>query len=200
MMKRASVLCVALAGIFGWAAFGAVEDVPAFVERWSAQGRRLGLPSGRKVVRVVRHEIGGTAPAFHEARFAGGGFAVVDSNEPDGEVIAFSDRGEVVEDDKNPLWVMLKRHMMLKATEGVLVKSSKQTTIPQTKISDLRVMPLLESKWNQLDADGRPCYKLLYAERLLLRMRRDGDGPGHALSPVAGAPLEDRNERVLGRA
>lgn len=157
-MKAFRCVALALVGLFGFAAEAAVRDVPSFVERWSARGRRLGLPSNRKALRTVRHEIGGSAPAFHEVRFAGGGFAVVDPSGETGEIIAFSERGEIVEDDKSPLWALLKRHMMLKAAGGVAAKTLGQTKTSAENISDLRVAPLLASKWNQEKAGGKPCY------------------------------------------
>ena len=140
----ATLLCLPLV-----ASAIATRDVPLFAERWSAKGERLGLARGRRVAKVVRHEIGGTAPVFHETRFEGGGFAVVDSSAD--EIIAFSDVGELNACEDNPLWILLKRHMMLRAA-GVDAKPLRQTSA--SAVSDLRVAPLLKTRWNQQQSAG----------------------------------------------
>lgn len=145
----ATLLCLPLV-----ASAIATRDVPLFAERWSAKGERLGLARGRRVAKVVRHEIGGTAPVFHETQFEGGGFAVVDPSAD--EIIAFSDAGELNACEDNPLWILLKRHMMLRAA-GVDAKPLRQTSA--SAVSDLRVAPLLKTRWNQQQtAGGLKCW------------------------------------------
>lgn len=136
-------------------AAGTVAESSSAVERWSARGSRLGLPRGRRVIRVVPHSIGGTAPAFHETRFEGGGFALTDATDPDGRVIAFSADGALSEDPRSPLWALVRKHMMLKAILGA---EASAPVSPVSAVSDLRVAPLVQSRWDQATAGGGYCY------------------------------------------
>lgn len=143
--------------LLGYAALAmgaGTNDVSAWVEHWSAQGPRLGLPRGRRVAEVVRHEIDGGACILREARFEGGGFAVVAGSSSAGDVIAFSDRGELVESDDNPLWVLLKRHGAHLSAE----RARPLAMAAPTGVSDLRVAPLVESRWSQTSAAGQKCW------------------------------------------
>ena len=134
---------------------GTVAESSSVVERWSARGSRLGLPRGRRVIRVVPHSIGGTAPAFHETRFEGGGFALTDATDPDGRIIAFSDRGELTEDPDSPLWALVRKHMMLKSVLGA---EASAPVSPVSEVSDLRVAPLVQSQWDQKKKGGGYCF------------------------------------------
>lgn len=144
-----------------WTAFGAggpdaFARTSAAVERWTARSRRLNLPVARKVRQVIPHRLSSAAPVtFHEARFEGGGFAVTDANDPEGGVIAFSSRGEVVESEESPLWTLISKHLALKAKYGAAAKLAQTSA---AAVSDLRVEPLIQSRWDQKTAGGGYCY------------------------------------------
>lgn len=85
------------------AAFAAEVDLAhakAFAKGWR----------GRNVRAARTHRTSAGESRFHVVAFEGGGWAAVGADDEDAPVIAFSDKGEdIVEDDRNPIWFLVKR-------------------------------------------------------------------------------------------
>ncbi len=142
-------------------------------------GGRFGAPSGE----VMSASIGGTN-LFHSVALAGGGFVVV--SDADGAMLAFSGEGRFSETNAAPLWTMLladtgvapsQRAMrplpiadpgsdapelpdgvsVARTTVGSRLLSATSVTT-ESGIEDLRVSPLVESKWNQSTVSGKKVY------------------------------------------
>ena len=156
-------------------------------QHWLEDDAALGCSLGSEVdaVRTCSPQEGAT---FHVVKLKGGGFVVMSSDTTREPVVAFSYGGDLVESDNNPLWVLLKNDLalrvgedasssgkpsLLKATVGgspgsdneakwnrLLGKSGGLLRASQgvSVISDVRVAPLVQSKWNQDDVAGSPCY------------------------------------------
>lgn len=164
-----------------------VEQAGIAAHRWLQDDAALGCPLGTEVdcVRTCSPQ---EDAAFHVVKLKGGGFVVMSSDTTREPVVAFSSGGDLVESDSNPLWVLLKSDLalrvgedigasgksgLLKATAGgssgsdneakwnrLLGKSGGLLRASQGVflISDVRVAPLVQSKWNQDDVAGSPCY------------------------------------------
>lgn len=164
-----------------------VEQAGIAVQRWLQDDAALGCPLGTEVdcVRTCSPQ---EDAAFHVVKLKGGGFVVMSSDTTREPVVAFSSGGDLVESDSNPLWVLLKSDLalrvgedvgasgksgLLKATAGgssgsdneakwnrLLGKSGGLLRASQGVflISDVRVAPLVQSKWNQEDVGDSHCY------------------------------------------
>ncbi|MBR4258120.1 MAG: C10 family peptidase [Kiritimatiellae bacterium] len=124
--------------------------------------------------------------SFHVVKMSEGGFVVMSADTRRAPVVAFSSGAELVEDDSNPLWVLLKNDLAVRtqdesATGGakrlLAASSSSAESANEAKwakllgggrrllaaqgmssVSDMRVAPLVKSKWNQDNVGGNPCY------------------------------------------
>ena len=125
--------------------------------------------------------------SFHVVKMSEGGFVVMSADMRRAPVVAFSSGAELVEDDSNPLWVLLKNDLAVRtqdesATGGakrlLAASSSSAESANEAKwakllgsgqrrlaaaqgissVSDMRVAPLVQSKWNQDNVGGNPCY------------------------------------------
>ena len=170
-MKRLNFLLALLLPLVAAAASVTSEQARTAVGNWlrtrSAPGCRLGAR-----VEAVRTCAPTNGVAFHVARLAGGGFVVTSADTRIEPVIAFSDSDDLRETDDNPLWALLKGD--LAARKRALGGASLQSVAPggaarpteeETRwakllkggatlqsvvpVSDIRVAPLLSSKWGQ---------------------------------------------------
>ena len=164
-----------------------LEQAGIAAHRWLQDDAALGCPLGTEVdcVRTCSPQ---EDAAFHVVKLKGGGFVVMSSDTTREPVVAFSSGGDLVESDSNPLWVLLKSDLalrvgedvgasgksgLLKATAGgssgsgneakwnrLLGKSGGLLRASQgaTVISDVRVAPLVQSKWDQEDVGDGHCY------------------------------------------
>ena len=125
--------------------------------------------------------------SFHVVKMSEGGFVVMSADTRRAPVVAFSSGADLVEDDSNPLWVLLKNDLAVRtqdesATGGakrlLAASSSSVESANEAKwakllgggrrllaaaqgissVSDMRVAPLVQSKWNQGYVGGNPCY------------------------------------------
>ena len=128
--------------------------------------------SSADTVRTIRSSL--KTPLFHIVKLSGGGFIVVAADDRISPVIAFSDCEEFIEDEQNPLWVMLNRDIPMRlsvatASSGVkiatpnaiAVSSSLENTATKTGtavVEEMRVQPILKSKWDQTTVGGRVVY------------------------------------------
>ena len=139
-------------------------------------GRNAGFPTGR-----MRTFSEGGTNLFHLVELSGGGFvavAAVDSRPP---VMAFSPSGDLpAEDDGGPLWAMLaadgaaaagipsrrpsRRRLSMRESHAASAIRPYGAASPATassslaSVSDVRVAPLVESKWDQKKAGGKNTY------------------------------------------
>ena len=156
-------------------------------QRWLEDGAALGCNLG-VAVDSIRTCSPQEDASFHVVKLKGGGFVVMSSDTTREPVVAFSSGGDLVESDANPMWVLLKKDLalrigeeaatnrkpgLLKATAGgssasgneakwnrLLGKSSGLLRASQgvSSISDVRVAPLVQSKWGQDYVDVNPYY------------------------------------------
>lgn len=156
-------------------------------QRWLQDDAALGCNLGTEVdsVRTCSPQADAT---FHVVKLKGGGFVVMSSDTTREPVVAFSSGGDLVESDSNPLWVLLKKDLALRVGEDVttnrksgllratvggssgsgneakwnrllgksggLLRASQGAAV----ISDVRVAPLVQSKWDQEDVGDGHCY------------------------------------------
>ena len=156
-------------------------------QRWLEDGAALGCNLG-VAVDSIRTCSPQEDASFHVVKLKGGGFVVMSSDTTREPVVAFSSGGDLVESDADPMWVLLKKDLalrigeevatnrksgLLKATSGgssasgneakwnrLLGKSSGLLRASQgvSSISDVRVAPLVQSKWDQEDVGDGHCY------------------------------------------
>ena len=168
-----------------------------------SQGDQMECPIDGAVSSVRRCSATNGA-AFYVAKLTGGGFVVTSADTEIDPIIAISSEPDLVEDPKNPLWVLLTGDMA--ARKDDLAASSKARTklmragasgaapisdaaarwanltapaaaaspasgakllsagagggsgAGKSKISDVRVAPLLKTKWGQSYVAGKPCF------------------------------------------
>ena len=165
------------------------------VENWLAArpAAQMGAQFKRKISALKTIQEGG-ADAFHIASLEGGGFVVLSADDRIEPVIAFADSGTLEEDEKNPLWALLKRdipkrfdaHQLGKAIardvktlrgrlrgrlrafltpseewKALLAGEATQLNSQangKSSITDVRVKPLIASKWSQSKVGSKNCY------------------------------------------
>lgn len=100
MRSLLSLLCVLFAANLVFAAEVGLDEAKNFALRWRGRG-----------VRAARtHKTAAGESRFHVVSFEGGGWAVIGADDEDAPVIAFSDNGEdLVEDERNAVWFLVKR-------------------------------------------------------------------------------------------
>ena len=182
-----AVAVSAIVALYACAEEVSADSAGIAAQRWLEDDAALGCSLGLEVdaVRTCSPQEGAT---FHVVKLKGNGFVVMSSDTAREPVVAFSSGGDLVESDNNPLWVLLKNDLalrvgeesttnrksgLLKATAGgssgssneakwnrLLGKSSGLLRASQgvSFISDVRVAPLVQSKWGQDYVDDRPCY------------------------------------------
>ena len=82
------------------------------VAGWAALGDALtgaDVFGGREIAGVTTYKGADDNGAFHVVSFVGGGFAVTSGDTEVTPILAYSDGGEFVATDENPLWVLLTR-------------------------------------------------------------------------------------------
>jgi len=133
-------------------------------------------PLGAKVGRQARHvrtfnREGTDTPLFHVVALEDGGFVVTSADTKVSPIIAISEDEDLIEDEKNHLWVLLNRDLpqrmdTVSSTMTLLAGDEMSAEEEQwasllgggqisimaagvDPISDVRVAPLVETKWNQ---------------------------------------------------
>ena len=174
---------IALAGAVS-AATVTADQAKTAVQRWLRDDPALGCPI-QGTVGEVRTCTPTNGASFHVVKLAAGGFVVTSADTRRAPVVAFSSGADLVEDDANPLWVLLKRDLAIR-TQGEssgggarlmgaapaeveaaneakwakLLGGGAQLMSMQgiSSVSDVRVEPLVQSKWNQDNVGGNYCY------------------------------------------
>lgn len=164
-----------------------LEQAQTAVRNWLSTDPALGCPLGMSV-RSARTSSVTNGATCHVVQLAEGGFVVTSTDTRLEPVIAFSEGSDLVEDDRNPLWALLKRDLVARARSTQVGGASLQSVTPATvtlsateskwakllsgevrlqgvtSVSDVRVAPLVLSKWGQdqnsiyLDVGEENCY------------------------------------------
>ena len=131
---------------------------------------------GQTVREVKTYKNRAGEPLFHVVRFAEGGFVVMAPDDGILPVIAFSEGDDLVRDTRNALWVMLNQDLPQRLSENrkkapaakktiraewAALQSGGSTTTNNpgvSSVSDVRVSPLVKSKWSQSTVGGKTCY------------------------------------------
>ena len=181
------------------------ERARTAVSRWltarTASHMRARLGKTVKAVRTVRE---GDADVFHVVRLEGGGFVIASADDRIEPIVAFSGTGALEESDGNPLWALLRRDMSgrlrahrdgkatPRAAESLRGRGIRRLkTAPEEwqsllsksvasngfgDIADVRVAPLLKTKWSQSGGsynyytpNGYPCGCVATAGAQLMR-------------------------------
>lgn len=158
---------------------GSVDAVHAAnaAELWVA---RTHAPSRAPTGEVRTFSLGDTN-IFHLVGLLGGGFVAVGADGSSASIIGFAANGTLPDsDDGSSVWELVAdssmprtetsrrkagswsdrpRFSVASATVAMPRKRSASTQYVQdASLIDLRVAPLLESRWNQKEAQGSPCY------------------------------------------
>ena len=187
-VKSIVVIAVsAIVALYASAEEVSADSAGIAAQRWLQDDAALGCNLGAEVdsVRTCSPQEEAT---FHVVKLKGGGFVVMSSDTTREPVVAFSSGGDLVESDSNPLWVLLKKDLALRVGEDVttnrksgllratvggssgsgneakwnrllgksggLLRASQGAAV----ISDVRVAPLVQSKWDQKDVGDGHCY------------------------------------------
>ena len=182
-----AVAVSAIVALYACAEEVSADSAGIAAQRWLEDDAALGCSLGLEVdaVRTCSPQEGAT---FHVVKLKGNGFVVMSSDTAREPVVAFSSGGDLVESDANPLWVLLKNDLALRVREDVassgksgllkanmggssssgneakwnrlLGKSGGLLRASQgvSSISDIRVAPLVQSRWNQENVGGSYCY------------------------------------------
>jgi len=183
---RMGALLLAALAFCGAAAAATVtaDQAKTAVQRWLRDDPALGCPI-QGAVGEVRTCTPTNGASFHVVKLAAGGFVVTSADTRRAPVVAFSSGADLVEDDANPLWVLLKRDLAIR-TQGEasgggarlmgaapseveaeneakwakLLGGGAQLMSMQgiSSVSDVRVAPLVQSKWNQENVGSDYCY------------------------------------------
>ena len=151
LLRRAAILLAALAtSVTSAAGFPGKSAASAlrFARGWNPSNAN---PSAASVV-----ERTASGRRFHEVAFCGGGFALVEGE--GARVFAFSTSGELGEDDGSPLWTLVRRDLAIRPSASAGTTASALSDDSPTSIPDIRVQPMVMTRWNQGYAGGRPCY------------------------------------------
>lgn len=174
---------MALAGALS-AAIVTADQAKTAVQRWLRDDPALGCPL-QGAVGEVRTCTPTNGASFHVVKLAAGGFVVTSADTRRAPVVAFSSGADLVEDDANPLWVLLKRDLAIR-TQGESsgggarlmgaapseVEAANEAKWAKllgggahlmsaqgiSSVSDVRVAPLVQSKWNQGKVGSGNCY------------------------------------------
>ena len=158
------------------------------VQRWLSSDPVLGCPL-RGDVADVRTYAPTNGASFHVARLSGGGFVVTSADTRRAPVVAFSSGSCLTEDESNPLWVLLRNDLAIRtqgesAGRGLRLMGAAASTVEVeneakwarllggggrlmasrdegvASVSDVRVPPIVKSKWGQSTAGIVDCFNL----------------------------------------
>ena len=175
-MKKTSVLlAVAALALQAWTAPVSLDQARQAAQSWTARGAVLGARFGASVERASALSLA-AGEKVYAVRMTGGGTVFVAADDDLGPVVAFTaatnDFSAV--DARSPLWALLNRDAALRAfvrtnaaaqaslraakAAAASAKTASSATPLTSAPSDLRVAPLVQSQWDQENADGKLCY------------------------------------------
>ena len=109
-MKHPSLTLLLILPLALQAAEVSVDDAATAARAWVDRGYAMGkLPAGRTIAGVDEVADPATGAKLLVARFAGGGYVVLSSDDLVDPVIAFSETGTGLDlDEENPFWALLR--------------------------------------------------------------------------------------------
>ena len=124
----------------------------------AAHGRRGTMRPARKPSgRVRTYGVGGTN-LFHIVALEGGGFVAVSAVDGQAPVVGFSPSDELTTpDDGGPLWTLLRADAAARASGGSAA-SLMGSVATESGIDDVRVSPIIQSRWDQRYVGGKKTY------------------------------------------
>ena len=176
--KIAVVLCL-LSFVLTLTCFATPVDADGArraARNWVRRGGHFGGRFGRSVEKVSTHRTDAGVDIY-AVKMAGGGTVILSSDTEDSPVIAFTSETNDFStiERRSPLWALLngprgshrsatkgpKRWERLLddgATEDPKFAPGQSAITKDSGIGDLRVAPLVKSKWSQSTANGKACY------------------------------------------
>ena len=95
---------------------------------------------------------------FHLVELSGGGFVAVAASESAQPIFGFSASGSLPDESpSNPFWALAAKTARAAAS---LAATTTTRITSQSGLDDVRVSPLVQSKWNQTTAGGKNTYNL----------------------------------------
>lgn len=182
-MKRLVVAILSISAAVSFRGAFAVsvdaDQAKTAAQAWIDLGYSLDRLQGKRVESV--ETLSADAAEIHVAKLQDGGFVVLSADDEIDPVIVFSDSGETIDqDERNPLWALLKADLAARAaatnttssgrTSTLSVSpssarsrwaellSTRRKTLSVASISDVRVEPFLETKWNQSTVGSKNVY------------------------------------------
>jgi hypothetical protein len=179
---------ILVAGCPAFADSVSASQAEAAARQWLRVGSPLLKASPQKVGTVRTHYSDSGQALLHEVSLASGGFVVMAPDDELEPVVAFSEQGSLDLSPGNPLWAMLQTDLQgrlahvehehkrlatqrLQNPTGSLspqqshwrdllssAVESQDYLASLPAVTDLRVAPLVQSKWNQSGASGKPLY------------------------------------------
>ncbi|MBP5321622.1 MAG: C10 family peptidase [Kiritimatiellae bacterium] len=109
-MKKVIIAMILIGMVFGiQAASIDTNQVVLAVKNWIEAGDVMESELSPAVKTVETHTIGSSGTSVHVVNLSGGGYVVTAADDGLEPILAFSDTGEWIASDENPLWVLLKR-------------------------------------------------------------------------------------------
>jgi len=177
-MFLAALVCCVLSGPAAWAAATTPEQAQAVVTGWlKADAAPLGMALGQATKDVTAFKDAAGTVLYYIVTLQGGGFVVVSGDDAVEPIIAFLKQGTYDSSDSNPLGALVSQDLKARITAaqnaaaaagrgvGMNGPQSKWATLSEqakssaggrgiSSVSDLRVAPLVQTRWSQSDAPG----------------------------------------------
>ena len=176
----AAILCVGAL----WAAPADDKQAAAAVRGWLRQeAAPMGVSLGRDIRGVTTYRDDKGAAVYHVVAFVPSGFAIVSADDQIEPVIAFAGSGMYDPSDRNPLGALVTHDLpgrlaAVQETSGrdmAALRASKasargkwrnlidRAAAPAVEaglgsVSDVRVAPLIATRWSQTTVSGNACY------------------------------------------
>ena len=197
MIRRATLVFACIVAMLSWVSAEAADvslpQAKRAAGRWLERNPQpLDADIGGTPVAGKTHTRPDGTPLFHVMRLSEGGFIVTSADDGIDPIIAISDGETLVEDDGNPLWILLKTDMDNRrksldleraqraanplmtladlVEEGVspeaqwadLLAESDFSILGLSSVADVRVSPLVQSTWDQDTVPGSSMYTYNY--------------------------------------
>lgn len=202
-------LSAAVAAVFSAFAGLTADDAAAVARRFSRAGSRLGVGLGGEPVSTRRHLVRDGIP-FYSVRMRDRGTVFV--SEENGPVVAFT--AESVDFDAlasdSPLRALLERDAKVRANIAALGANDSSPyysdhTNRVLGVDDIRVAPLVKTKWSQGLAGGHYCFNYYTPNHYvcgctataMAQLMRYYEYPVDPISPVAKQCRVDNSGMVL---
>lgn len=178
----ASLVAFSLA-FCGFAETVSLDQAKTAVGNWLGAGSALDRKMSRSVesARTLTTDEGATV---HVVRLEGGGFVITSGDTRIEPVVAYSPVADLDEDERNPLWTLIRMDLAQRTEQiaGAQTQNAKLKTAARpsqtpeirwrklispplrnaassvSEPADVRVAPLVKSKWGQSTTSGGPCF------------------------------------------